>query len=210
MQKSDPRFSRFLHGSREEVFERLNKSLIELARYIPATKQNPFWKSAVMSQICRKWEEWTFMNGWSWDFDFPLVQECFESVVQQLGIVGQVALLDPRLQIEAVPVNDDMPLEEFGAPSGAFPVQKQKWITKIVDVRPATEVLLLLFRPDIERLSKDEVMDDLRHELGHAFLYLREPEATDDCAAADEEWKRCTTLEDLIVPGEPGDLREHQ
>ena len=42
-------------------------------------------------------------------------------------------------------------------------------------------------------------MEDMRHELGHVLLYLRDSDATDDCAAADEEWKRSTQLEDLIV-----------
>jgi hypothetical protein len=42
-------------------------------------------------------------------------------------------------------------------------------------------------------------MADLRHELGHALLYLRDPRAKNDCSAADEEWKRCTQLENLVV-----------
>ncbi len=176
-----------------EVFEHLNKAMTELATYVPSARQNPFWKARVMKQLCLEWEEWAFTNGWLNDFWFPVVEDYFESVVQELGILAQTALLDPRLQIEAVPVDSDVTLEGDGCPSWAFPVHRQQWINEFVEVRPATTVLLVLFQPDMVHLPKEEVMQDLRHEFGHAFLYLRDPEATDDCAAADSEWKRrCT------------------
>lgn len=127
-------------------------------------------------------------------------EECFEAVLKELGTLAQIALLDPLLQIEVVLGNPDVPLKVPGAPTWAFPVHREAWIRDFVEVRPETTVLLLLFQPDIDLLPKEEVMEDLRHELGHAFLYLRDPEATEDCAAADEEWKRCTQLEDLIEP----------
>jgi hypothetical protein len=126
------------------------------------------------------------MSGWSDDYDFSEIEKCFDSAVEELGILAQVALLDPRLQIEAVPVEGD------GCPSWAFPVHLHQWIKKIVEVRPATTVLLVLFQPDIVRLPEENLVQSIRHGLGHAFLYLQDLEARDDCAAADEEWKRCT------------------
>jgi hypothetical protein len=158
----------------------------------------------VVNGIWRKWERWSFMNGWLDDFSFPVIEDCLESVLKELGIVAQIALLDSRLQIEVSPVEGD------GYPTWAFPVHRHKWITKFIEVRLATRVLLVLFQPNIERMPKEEVMQDLRHELGHALLYLRDLEAKNDCASADEEWKRCTQLEDLIVPGEPERLFERQ
>lgn len=120
----------------------------------------------------------------------PLIEDCFKSVLKELGTVARIALLDPRLQIEAVLGNPDVPSRGAGAPTWAFPVHRQMWIKEFVDVRPATKVLLLLFQPDIELLPREEVMEDLRHELGHTFLYLRDPEVKEDCVAADEEWKK--------------------
>jgi hypothetical protein len=46
-------------------------------------------------------------------------------------------------------------------------------------------------------MPREEVMEDLRHELGHVLLYLRDPEAIDDCSAADEEWERATRMENF-------------
>ncbi len=198
MPESDSHSSHFSQDAREEVFERLQKAFNDLASYIPSARQNPFWKARIMKHLCLEWEAWALENGWLDDFWFPVVEDLFECVLQELGFVAQIALLDPRLQIEAVPVDTDapvdpdVPVEGDGSPSWAFPVHRHQWIKQFVEVRPATTVLLLLFQPDILHLPKEEVMEDLRHELGHAFLYLRDPEAIEDCAAADEEWKRCT------------------
>src|ERR1700681_1816672 len=107
-------FSHLSHLSqdaREEVFERLQKALSDQASYIPMARQNPFWKARIVKNICLEWEEWAFTNGWLDDFSFPVIEDCFESVLQELGIVAQIALLDPRLQVEVVPVS-----------SGGFPV----------------------------------------------------------------------------------------
>lgn len=187
-----PQLSPLSQDAREEVFEHLNKAMTELATYIPFARQNPYWKTRIVNGVWRKWDRFSFMSGWSNDYYFPQIEKCFDSAVEELGIVAQIALLDPRLQIEAVPVDPDMPGEGDGCPSWAFPVHRHQWIKEFVEVRPATRVLLVLFQPDIVQLPEEEVMEDLRHDLGHAFLYLQDPGAKDDCAAADEEWKRCT------------------
>jgi hypothetical protein len=182
-------FPHLSQDAREEVLEQFQKALYDQASYIPMARQNPFWKARVMKHLCLGWEEWAFTNGWLDDFSFPVIEDCFESVLQELGIVAQTVLLDPRLQIEAVPLDSDVPMEGNGCPSWVFPVHRHQWIKQFIEVRPATTVLLVFFQPDIVHLPKEEVMQDLRHELGHAFLYLRDPEAKDDCAAADEEWR---------------------
>ena len=198
MPKSDPDFTHVSHASREEVFERLHKAVNDLATYTPSDSQSPYWKTFVLKRL--EFQNWAFENGWmDFAFEFPIVEECFESVLKELGTVARIALLDPRLQIEVVLGNPDKPTTTPGAPTWAFPVHRQQWITEFIDVRPATKVLLLLFQPDIELLPEEEVLEDLRHELGHAFLYLHDPEAEEDCVAADEEWERCTQLEDFLV-----------
>jgi hypothetical protein len=193
MPNPDPCFSHLSHASREEVFGRLHKALNDLASYIPSARQNPYWKARVVNRIWRKWERWAFMNGWSDDYYFPTIEKCLESVVEELGILAQVSLLDPHLQIEVVPV------PSVGFPVLAFfPIQQHTWITEQIEVRPATEVLLVLSQPDIELLTVEEVTKHLKHELGHALLYLRDPKAQNDCAAAGQEWERSTKMEDLI------------
>src|ERR1700685_3365996 len=147
----------------EEYFERLQKALNDQAIYIPMARQNPYWKARVVKHICLGWEQWAFTNGWLDDFSFPVIEDCFDSVLQELGIVAQTALLDPRLQIEAVPVDSDVTLEGDVCPSWAFPVHLHQWIKEFVDVRPATTVLLVLFQPDIVHLPREEVMEDLKH-----------------------------------------------
>src|ERR1700677_1177098 len=172
-------FSHFLQEEREGV-ERVQAALSHQTRYIPMARQNQFWKARVMKHLCIQWEKWAFANGWLDDFSCPVIEDCFESVLQEIGIAAQTALLDPRLQIEAIPADPDVTLEGDVCPSWAFPVHREQWIKEFVEVRPGTTVLLVLFHPDILHLPKEEVMEDLRHELGHAFLYLRDPEAKDD------------------------------
>jgi hypothetical protein len=108
-------------------------------------------------------------------------------------ILAQVALLDPRLQIEVVPFSSD------GFPVWTiFPIDQHKWIKECIEIRPATEILLVLFQPDFDHLPKDEAARLLRHELGHVLVHLREPKHRDECPAADEEWKQGTQMEDFI------------
>lgn len=198
MPKSDPHLSHLSHPSNENVFERLHKGLNGLATDIPSASQNPYWKTFVVQHL--EFRDLAFENGWmDYASQFPMVEECLESVLKELDTFARIALLDPCLQIEVVSGNPDVPVKAPGAPTWAFPVRQQEWIKEFVEVRPATQVLLLLFKLDIQLLSKEEVLADLRHELGHAFLYLRDPGATEDCFAADEEWKRCTQVDNLMV-----------
>ena len=187
---SDPCFMHVPHGCRGDVFERLNKAIIDLGPYIP------YWKAFVLRSF--GWEQWPDENDWAEDCLFPKVEDCFGSVLQELETDARIALLDPHLQIEVVLGNPVVPSQGPGAPTWAFPVHRNDWISEFVDVRPSTSVLLLLFQPDIDLLHKEEVMEDLRHELGHTFIYLRDPDATEDCDAMDAEWKR-RSQQDFII-----------
>jgi hypothetical protein len=124
-------------------------------------------------------------------FEFPTVEECLESAVRELGTITRIALLDPRLQIEVIP------LDGGNFPTWACRVGNHESIRRKLEVRSDTGILLLLSQPAIERMPREEVMEDLRHELGHVLLYLRDPEAIDDCSAADEEWERATRMENF-------------
>ena len=122
----------------------------------------------------------------------PIIEECLESALREVGPITRIALLDPRLQIEAIPLDGG----EF--PTWACRVGDHETIRTKLEVRPATRIVLLLSQPAIERLPREEVMDDLRHELGHVLLYLRNPEGRDDCCAAQEEWEHARQTEDFI------------
>lgn len=190
---SEPHFTHLTPASRADVFERLNKAIDDLKPYIP------YWKAFVLKRL--GWEEWPGEADEREpdDCSFPKIEDCFDSVLQELGTDARLALLDPHLQIEVVVGNGYVPSPVPDAPTWAFPVHRQEWINDFVYVRSDTNVLLLLFHPDIELLPKEEVMEDLRHELGHTFIYLRDLQAEEDCDAAEEEWKRCTQLQDFII-----------
>ncbi len=191
MPKSDPHFRHLPAASREEVFERLHKALNDLAAYPPTTSPNPYLKTFVFQRL--EFQDLAFSNGWmDHAFEFPLIEDCLESVLKELPPIPKIALLDPGLQIEVVP------LDGGDFPTWACRVRDHESIRRKLEVRSATGILLLLSQPAIERLPRKEVMEDLRHELGHVLLYLRNPEAIDDCSAADEEWERATQMEYFI------------
>jgi hypothetical protein len=160
-----------------------------MAAPTPSAGQDLYWKFFVFHRL--EFEHWAFHNGLD-DYYFPGVEECFQSALKELGTIARVALLDRRVQIEVVP------LDGGDYPTWACRVRDHESIRTKLEVRSATEILLLLSQPAIERLPREEVMEDLRHEIGHVFLYLHNPEATDDCCAADEEWERATRMKDFI------------
>jgi hypothetical protein len=164
----------------------------DLAHYVPCAHQNPYWKARITNAFWRKWDRWAFMNGWFDDYHFPGMETCFESVLEELNPLPLAGLLDPRLQIEVMSIEGD------AYPTWACVVDRYEWIKPAVKIRSTTEILLLLFEPKIQRMRKEEVMQDLRHELGHVFLYLHDSEAIGDCDEADAEWQRTTRMEDFI------------
>jgi len=189
MSKSGPDFSHVSPNGGDEVFERLHKALNEMAAYKPPARQDPYWKFFLFQRL--EFAPWAFHNGLD-DYYFPEAEECFAAVLKELRAPARIALLDPRLQIEVTPLDGD------DYPTWACRVRDHEWIRRKLEVRPAAGIVLLLSQPAIERLPKEEVMEDLRHELGHVLLYLRNPEAIDDCSAADEEWERATRMKDFI------------
>jgi hypothetical protein len=191
MERSHPRFSHLSSPSRDEVFEQLHKALNDLAAYRPTTSQDPYWKTFAFKRL--EFQDLAFFNGWmDHAFEFPLIEDCFESLLKELPPIPKIALLDPRLQIEVIP------LDGGDFPTWACRVRDHESIRRKLEVRSCTGILLLLSQPAIERLPRKEVMEDLRHELGHVLLYLSSPEAIDDCSAADEEWECATRMEDFI------------
>lgn len=190
MTTTDPHFSHLSQDAGEEVFERLHDALSEMATYKHSASQHSYWKFFVFRRL--EFEHWGFHNGLD-DYYFAQAEACFAEVLKELGTVSRIALLDPRVQIEVVPLDGD----DF--PTWACRVHRHEWIKRKLEVRPATEILLLLSQPAIQHLPREIVLNDLRHELGHVFLYLRDPESADECDAADEEWERATRMEDFIV-----------
>jgi hypothetical protein len=71
-----------------------------------------------------------------------------------------------------------------------FPIQRNRMISRKWKPRPEACVLLVLGESHFERDIGKTLEEYLRNHLGHALLYLREPRANNDCAAAMKEWRR--------------------
>ena len=118
---------------------------------------------------------------------FPVVEDCFETVLLELKLVGKAALLDRRLQIEVSHSN----CPRYKTPVWAyFPMYRRRRMAKEVSLEPGTKVLLVFYHPDIVARAEEYILKLLRHQLGHVLLYLQSPKAKNDCPAADEEWKK--------------------
>src|ERR1035437_3708825 len=148
-------------------------------------EQAEYWAAFLVLHV--GWEQWALEKGVFNAYSFPEVEECLDEALRELGMAARIALLDRRLQVAVVPFSDDTdPVWAY------FPVHRRRQIARHVDLRPEARVLLVFYQPDVWRHSKEETMKKLRHHLGHAFLYLRNPKSKHDCPAAEEEWKRCT------------------
>jgi hypothetical protein len=96
---------------------------------------------------------------------------------------------EPRLEVMVRP---DAPFAVWPY----FPVtdQRKKWsghsrfiIKKLgLEVKPETQALLLF--SDHMPVTEDQLRDDL----GHMLLYLRDPKAPNECADAQREWRDVT------------------
>src|ERR1700722_11268889 len=66
-----------------------------------------------------------------------------------------------------------------------------------------TEVLLVFSAPNIRDQSAGLTDYEVRHDIGHALLYLRNPKARNNCRDAHREWRRSVNL-----PDDPLELAE--
>jgi hypothetical protein len=71
-----------------------------------------------------------------------------------------------------------------------FPVHRRRLVARNIRLNPATRVLLVLSKPEIEKQPLRLTRDQLRDHLGHTLLYLRSPRSRNECKDAMREWNR--------------------
>lgn len=67
-----------------------------------------------------------------------------------------------------------------------FQVHHRRWIAKLIELRPETRVLLVIFEPDVKSHPYELTLNKLRHHIGH----LRGSKLTNDCSDAVTERKK--------------------
>jgi hypothetical protein len=80
-------------------------------------------------------------------------------------------------------------------------LHRNRMISGKLEPRPETRVLLVLGEGPFERDISKTLEEYLRNHLGHVLLYLREPRANNDCAAAMKEWRRSARDEEGAAEG---------
>lgn len=119
---------------------------------------------------------------------------CFRTVLQELPGGGLLLLRDSRLQIAVLPYFlDDKVAHAY------FPVHRRRRISKLVDVRSTTRVLLAISASAAESLPSRDTEEALRHQIGHVLLYLRQPRASNECPDANREWKEWSRLTNSLA-----------
>lgn len=59
-----------------------------------------------------------------------------------------------------------------------------------VRLESAAEALLVFGSEEVQRRPKHFFEDHLRDHLGHTLIFLRDPEARNECSDAQKEWLR--------------------
>ena len=123
------------------------------------------------------------MQEWGMNDCSPRLQTCVRKVLGELSADALLILRDSRFEVTVQP--------EAGHSVWAyFPIQRKRMISRKWKPRPEARVLLVLGESHFERDISKTLEEYLRNHLGHALLYLREPWANNDCAAAMKEWRR--------------------
>ena len=126
------------------------------------------------------------------------VTNCLRRVFSELHPEVLLALRDKRLQVEVVEryvriERDDGTSFLFDSHLSVwayFPVHRRRLVARNIRLNPATRVLLVLSKPEIEKQPLRLTRDQLRDHLGHTLLYLRSPRSRNECKDAMREWNR--------------------
>ena len=113
------------------------------------------------------------------------VVRCFDKVLGELSQKPLLALSDLRLRIAVIPFS-------FNADpvSAVFGADGQKYYEELFEPDSETEILLVVFEPDVDRLLFEFTVRRLRHHMGHVLRYLEDPELENDCSDAEREWQK--------------------
>src|SRR4051812_18511159 len=109
-------------------------------------------------------------------------QSCIRRVWSQLSAPAQLVLRNnPKLQIAIL-------REDAYSVWAYFPVYERRTVVRDLGIQlKATErVLLVISETQLDEQSVRKSNADLRHHLGHTFLYLRSPRKPNGC---EDAWK---------------------
>jgi hypothetical protein len=120
--------------------------------------------------------------------------DTFQASVRRVlhELIGE-ALLElrtPKLQVATLPSFTTCVWAFF--PVGVKRRRTHTWAYRMPKVRleSAAEVLLVFGSQEVQRRPKHFFEDRFRDHLGHTLIFLRDPEARNECSDAQEEWRR--------------------
>ena len=96
---------------------------------------------------------------------------------------GLLILYDRRLQIE---IRD----HDCSLALAYFPIHRHRWLAAYVDLKPTTQVLLVISATRVENRSTAAFQKKLRRQIGHVLRYLQHPTWPNKCYHAAKEWKK--------------------
>jgi len=103
-------------------------------------------------------------------------------VLEELTDEGLLNLWDRRLQIEIR--NYDCSLV------WAFPLNQQAWIADYFQIKPTTQIMLLISADRVEQRPAALYQRLLKHQFGHILWALRNSKWCNECYKATREWKK--------------------
>jgi hypothetical protein len=126
------------------------------------------------------------MQEWGMDEQSRRMQTCVRNVLSELVAEATLLLKDPKLEVMVLP-------EAAHSVWAYFPVRgrdpnQEVMILPDVPLKPETQILLVF---GVSRFRQETIIDfksHLRDHLGHTLLYLRDPNARNECADAWKEW----------------------
>jgi hypothetical protein len=121
------------------------------------------------------------MDEWGMAEQFPSLQSAIRRVLNELKPEALLALKDPRLEVRFVSEGYDYAVWAY------FPIHRNRRIFKKLQPPPKPETRVLLVFHAWRKQQKD-FEEYLRDHIGHVLLYLRDPKANNNCAAAEREW----------------------
>ena len=122
------------------------------------------------------------MREWGMDGQPQCLRTSVRRVLNELDTEALLRLQDPRFEVVVRP-EPDFSVWAY------FPIHGRRLIARQLRPRRQTRVMLVFSLGGLAHDSAESFEECLRDHLGHSLLYLRDPKAWNDCAAARKEWR---------------------
>jgi hypothetical protein len=103
-------------------------------------------------------------------------------VLEEMTEEGLLSLQDRRVQIEIRDYDCSL--------VWAFPLHQQGWIADYFQIKPKTQIMLMISADRVEQRPTALYQRLLRHQLGHIVWALRNSKWCDECYRASREWRK--------------------